>query len=98
MQNSRLTRPITTAALCMILSLNTAFAQDPTPGQADDLPDSYYGDTQKVNDPLETFNRGVFKFNEVVDKAVMRPIAKGYTAVVPQYGRQRVHNVLVNLG
>lgn len=57
----------------------------------------YYGGS-KIRDPLEGWNRGVFKFNEVVDKAVMRPIAKGYVFIVPEYGRQRVSNVVTNLG
>ena len=35
-------------------------------------------------DPLEGFNRGVFGFNEGVDQAIVKPIAKGYTAVVPE--------------
>jgi phospholipid-binding lipoprotein MlaA len=34
-------------------------------------------------DPLEPFNRGVYKFNETVDKAVLKPVAKGYKAVMP---------------
>ena len=34
-------------------------------------------------DPLEPFNRGVYQFNETVDKAVLKPVAKGYKAVVP---------------
>ena len=28
-------------------------------------------------DPLEPLNRGVYKFNEAVDKAVLKPVAKG---------------------
>ena len=49
-------------------------------------------------DPLEPFNRGVYKFNEGVDKAVLKPVAKGYVAVVPHFVRRGVSNVFNNLG
>jgi phospholipid-binding lipoprotein MlaA len=50
------------------------------------------------NDPYETFNRQVFAFNMRLDKAVARPVAKGYNAAVPEPARTGVHNVLGNLG
>jgi len=34
-------------------------------------------------DPLEPLNRGVYRFNEAIDKAVLKPVAKGYKAAVP---------------
>ncbi|NOL50341.1 MlaA family lipoprotein [Pelistega europaea] len=49
-------------------------------------------------DPLESYNRAMFNFNEKVDKAVLRPVAKGYEAVVPQPVRSCVHNIFGNLG
>ena len=49
-------------------------------------------------DPLEPFNRKVYGFNESVDKAVLKPIAQGYVAVVPQLVRRGVTNVFNNLG
>ncbi|MBY0355353.1 MAG: VacJ family lipoprotein [Rickettsiales bacterium] len=48
-------------------------------------------------DPLESFNRAMFSFNEGVDTVLLRPVARGYVYAVPQYGRQRVSNVLNNL-
>lgn len=50
-----------------------------------------------VNDPYESFNRGVFAFNEAVDTAVLRPVAQGYRAAVPDPVRERVRNGLRNL-
>jgi phospholipid-binding lipoprotein MlaA len=44
-------------------------------------------------DPLEPVNRGVYQFNEAVDKAVLKPVAKGYKAVVPPPVRNGVTNV-----
>lgn len=82
-----------------------AFAQDlETQGvkgtspiiSGDDEFSGYYKD--EVNDPLETLNRGIFKFNEVVDFVLLKPVAKTYVFIVPEFGRDRVSNVLSNLG
>jgi len=48
-------------------------------------------------DPLETMNRGVFRFNRAFDKAITRPIAEGYRAHVPVKIRQSVSNFVANL-
>ena len=37
--------------------------------------------TQANKDPLEGINRGIYKFNDVADNAVIKPIAKAYKAV-----------------
>ena len=47
-------------------------------------------------DPLEPLNRGIYQFNETLDKAVLRPVAKGYRAVVPTPVRGGVTNVFGN--
>ena len=49
-------------------------------------------------DPLEGYNRAMFSFNEGVDKAVVKPVAKAYEAVVPQLVRTGIGNVFGNLG
>lgn len=51
----------------------------------------------EVNDPFEGYNRAVFAFNEVVDKAVIEPVARGYRAVIPTPARKGVRNFLRNL-
>ncbi len=48
-------------------------------------------------DPLERMNRGTHKFNDAVDRAVLKPVAKGYQRFVPQVVRTGVSNVLTNL-
>lgn len=55
---------------------------------------SQYGE---VYDPIEPVNRGIFKFNNAVDEAVLEPVAKGYRAVVPDPARTGVRNALRNL-
>jgi phospholipid-binding lipoprotein MlaA len=48
-------------------------------------------------DPLEPFNRTMFRFNDAVDNAVLKPVAQGYRAVVPQLARTGVTNFFSNL-
>ena len=49
------------------------------------------------NDPLEPFNRGVYRFNDALDKALLKPAAKGYSAVMPTTGKVMVSNFFSNL-
>lgn len=48
-------------------------------------------------DPYEGFNRGVYKFNDTLDRAALKPIAKGYRKVTPGFVRAGIGNVLANL-
>lgn len=48
-------------------------------------------------DPFETFNRGVYTFNDTVDRMVLKPVAQGYRAVFPQFVRTGVRNFFSNL-
>lgn len=48
-------------------------------------------------DKFEGFNRGVYKFNDTVDRAALKPVAKGYRKVTPQFIRTGIGNVLSNL-
>lgn len=49
-------------------------------------------------DPLEPLNRKIYRFNEAVDKAVLKPVAQGYDAVVPRPIKTGVRNFFSNLG
>lgn len=51
----------------------------------------------EAEDPIEPVNRAVFGFNQVADRYVLKPVAKGYRAVTPQPVRTGVTNVLRNL-
>ncbi len=48
-------------------------------------------------DPFEGFNRGVYTFNETVDKTITKPLAQGYKAVMPVVGQSMVINFFSNL-
>ena len=49
-------------------------------------------------DPLEAMNRQVTGFNDVVDAAVLKPVAQTYAQVVPGIVRTGVRNFFGNLG
>jgi phospholipid-binding lipoprotein MlaA len=55
------------------------------------------GCSTKTDDPLETYNRGMFAVNEAVDTVLIRPIATGYRYIAPDAVRTRVGNVSDNL-
>ncbi len=48
-------------------------------------------------DPLEAFNRGVYQFNDAVDKALIKPAATGYNIAMPSLGKTMVSNFFSNL-
>jgi phospholipid-binding lipoprotein MlaA len=48
-------------------------------------------------DPLEPLNRVVFSFNDTADKAVIKPVARAYRAVLPGFVRTGVANFFSNL-
>jgi phospholipid-binding lipoprotein MlaA len=52
---------------------------------------------QTPQDPYENVNRSVHAFNKGVDSALLRPVSKGYGAVVPAPVRQGVNNFAENL-
>jgi phospholipid-binding lipoprotein MlaA len=49
-------------------------------------------------DPLEPINRVVYSFNEVADKAVIKPVATVYQDIMPSPVRTGVTNFFSNLG
>ncbi|MBK9160553.1 MAG: VacJ family lipoprotein [Nitrosomonadales bacterium] len=48
-------------------------------------------------DPMESFNRGVYQFNDTLDKAIAKPVAQGYKTVMPEPGQIMVSNFFSNL-
>lgn len=49
------------------------------------------------HDPWERFNRGIYKFNDGLDRAILKPVAKGYVRVVPHPVRTGITNFFANL-
>ncbi len=52
----------------------------------------------EVYDPFEGFNRTVFRFNNGLDRFILKPVAKGYRAVTPNRVENGVTNIFGNLG
>lgn len=51
----------------------------------------------EVNDPLEPVNRNIFYFNKGVDELLIKPAAKTYDAVIPDWGKDRVDSFINNI-
>ncbi len=52
---------------------------------------------EEANDPLEPFNRAMFKTDQALDSAVVKPVVRVYRGIVPEGGRRSVGNFLRNL-
>lgn len=52
----------------------------------------------EIQDPLEKINRKIYKFNQVVDDAILKPAAKTYRFITPRPIKRCVNNFFKNLG
>ena len=85
------------AALLLTLALaDTALAQA-SGGQQDNAAPVERIDRIEAVDPWEGFNRPVHRFNQGLDRYFVRPVARGYTKVVPRPLRIGVSNFFTNL-
>ncbi|TXL23464.1 ABC transporter, partial [Methylococcaceae bacterium HT2] len=48
-------------------------------------------------DPWESMNRGILSFNDEVDKYVLKPVAKGYQWITPEFADIGISNFFSNL-
>ena len=48
-------------------------------------------------DPLEPMNRALYKVHDVLDTNIVKPVAEGYTTVVPKFMRTGFANVFNNI-
>ncbi|MGB3291197.1 MAG: VacJ family lipoprotein [Burkholderiaceae bacterium] len=49
------------------------------------------------DDPWESYNRGMYAFNDTLDRALLKPIATGYDQLMPDPLQTCVHNIFNNL-
>lgn len=54
-------------------------------------------DQRAASDPWEPLNRRIHNFNDGVDKVTLKPLAKGYQAVLPDFVERGVGNFSANL-
>jgi phospholipid-binding lipoprotein MlaA len=55
------------------------------------------GTKRDPRDPWEKVNRSIYHFNDKLDKAVLRPAARGYVKITPRFVRTGIRNALDNL-
>ena len=48
-------------------------------------------------DPLEKMNRATYRFNDIFDRSLARPVARAYRAVLPEFARRGIGNFFANL-
>ena len=53
--------------------------------------------THSNKDPLESFNRAVYKFNDVADGAIIKPVSEGYKTIAPTFVVKGVNNFFNNI-
>jgi len=64
----------------------------------DDIKDGVDEEAVKIADPLEPFNRAMYHFNDKLYFWMLKPVAQGYSKVVPEPARVSVKNFFANLG
>jgi len=80
------------AALLLAASSGPVRAEDPAPA-SDPPPDA----AASTPDPWESFNRPVFTFNDFLSRHVLEPVGRGWRFVVPEFVRNAVSRVFVNV-
>jgi len=78
-------------ALLTIPALLSACAEVPKSPEAQ-------AEAQAINDPLEPMNRTVFDVNDFLDRLLIRPLTELYRFAIPDYLRDRIANVVANMG
>jgi phospholipid-binding lipoprotein MlaA len=91
--------------IIMLVILLASCSTLPKTGPETEPPKRQYEDLVKekkeyaiqVSDPLEGFNRGVYRFNYYFDKYLFLPIVKGYAFITPDFLEDRITNFFKNL-
>jgi len=82
------------AALVLAFATAAGAAEGDAPDDVD-APAARQSDGQRA-DPWEPFNRKVFQFNDDLDEAIVKPVAKAYKALLPGFARTGVTNFFNN--
>ncbi len=53
--------------------------------------------SKNADDPLESYNRGMFAVNRGIDTVLIKPVAQGYRYITPQVVRTHIGNASDNL-
>jgi len=63
---------------------------------AEDAGEAPAAEQRAVYDPWVTMNRGIFAFNDVLDRYFLEPVAIGWDFVVPEPGQRGIANFFAN--
>ncbi len=84
--------------VCVVFSLVGACASTPgTQTNQDDQNQEHQANATSP-DKFEGFNRAIFKFNDTMDRWLLKPVAKGYAKILPKPVKSGVGNFFDNLG
>ena len=91
-------KKITIISCLLILIAKTSFSDEIRNEEIETNPSDFNTSeyVQQVYDPLEPLNRVIFKFNNVADRIVLEPVAKGYRKL-PSPVQSGVGNFFSNL-
>jgi len=88
---------VVATASCLLLAGSASAKENQPGGKGDAVSQSGNNGQSHGDDPLEGYNRIMFKVDDALDQAVIQPVATGYRAVVPHPARMGVRNFLHNL-
>jgi phospholipid-binding lipoprotein MlaA len=54
-------------------------------------------DSATGSDPWEGLNRATFGFNELMDRTLLKPVARGYQTVTPKFVDKGISNIFANV-
>ncbi|MDQ5985754.1 MAG: hypothetical protein CSYNP_01471 [Syntrophus sp. SKADARSKE-3] len=83
-----------------VISEKPAASEDKTAGDYEDIADvdaSAGKEETGIADPLEPFNRAMYQFNDKFYFWVLKPVAQGYSKVLPEGARISVGNFFSNI-
>lgn len=63
----------------------------------DELNEEFAAEPEPISDPLESTNRSVLRFNQIVDWVLLDPLTQIYRFIVPEPLKQGLRNALSNL-
>lgn len=90
-----------TAVLALLCGCSGAPIKQPDEIPAQRQLDSSVGDHVErpieIYDPIEGFNRGVYRFNAGFDKYVFLPVVGAYEAILPDFVEDRISNFFNNI-
>ena len=77
--------------------LPAADAPDADFGAFEEFDQEFADAAMQVADPLQAVNRAIFAFNDRLYFWVLKPVARGYNFILPEFARRGVRNFFSNL-